>query len=182
MRKNSSNRNEVCRYVGALNNKDFEFPFLIGKVTTALKTKLLNSITMIVLSNVVQIDISHINKDNQSYDSKLQTPFAWSSALKRNLISLFCWLDILTSLLFIKLCFPFSKPENPTILIHFATLPFNYIRPPTQCRFYSEMLMGPLWHEIMVTIMLRKQYGSLHHIVYSSFSYLHEYVQCTQKV
>ena len=43
---------------------------------------------------IVQIDISHINKDNQSlYDSKPQTPFAWSSALKRFSSALFCWLD-----------------------------------------------------------------------------------------
>ena len=123
MRKNSGNRNEVCWYVGALNSKDFEFPFLIGKVTTALKTKLLNSITMIVLSNVVQIDISHINKDNQSYDFKLQTPFAWSSALKRSLNSPFLLIGLFDQSTVFLLNFAFHSQNPKTLLYLFILQP-----------------------------------------------------------
>ena len=63
-----------------------------------------------------------------------------------------------------KFCLVFSKLENLSNLIYFATLPFNYIRPPTQCRFYSEMLMGPLWHEIMVTLK-RSENNMVHYII-----------------
>ena len=114
--------------------------FLIGKFTTALKTKLLNSITMIVLSNVVQIDISHINKDNQSYDSKLQTPFAWSSALKRILISPFLLIGLFDQSTLLSIL----KTRKPYYAYSFCNPPFQLYSSPNPMSFLLRNVDGAI--------------------------------------